>query len=106
MHWVSHFTNDTASLSTAVANLAWPKSTTMTSLALTQAANELFNGREDAQSVVVLITDGWPMSRRNTNSAATKLQQSAKVLYVPVGSAAPVDLIEEMASHPKEDHII
>merc|ERR1719442_31455 len=78
----------------------------MTSLALTQAETELFNGRDDAPSVVVLITDGWPMSRKNTNSAAAKVQQSAKVLYVPAGKSAPLDLVEEMASEPKEDHII
>merc|ERR1719394_231021 len=106
MKWVSHFTNDTASLSTKVSALEWPESTTMTSLALGQAESELVKGNEDAQSVVILITDGYPMSRRNTNSAAAKLRESAKVLYVPVGNSAPRDLIEEMASEPKEDHII
>jgi len=106
MQWVSHFTNDTASLSTTVSGLEWPRSTTMTSLALGQAESELVKGREDAQSVVILVTDGWPMSRRNTNSAAAKLQESAKVLYVPVGNSAPLSLIEEMASEPKHDHII
>jgi len=106
MQWVSHFTSDTASLSTTVAGLEWPQSTTMTSLALGQAESELVKGREDAQSVVILVTDGWPMSRRNTNSAAQKLRESAKVLYVPVGNSAPMSLIEEMASEPKHDHII
>jgi len=106
MQWVSHFTSDTAGLSRTVSALEWPMSTTMTSLALGQAESELVKGREDAQSVVILVTDGWPMSRRNTNSAAAKLQESAKVLYVPVGNSAPRDLIEEMASEPKEDHII
>jgi len=106
MQWVSHFTNDTAKLSTTVSGLEWPQSTTMTSLALGQAESELVKGNEDAQSVVILVTDGWPMSRRNTNSAAAKLRESAKVLYVPVGNSAPLSLIEEMASEPKHDHII
>jgi len=106
MKWVSHFTSDTAGLSTTVSALEWPRSTTMTSLALGQAESELVKGREDAQSVVILVTDGWPMSHRNTKSAAAKLRDSAKVLYVPVGNSAPMSLVEEIASEPKEDHII
>jgi len=106
MEWVSHFNDDQTLVEDKVANLAFPRSTTMTSLALSQSESELFNGREDASSVVILITDGWPMSRTNTNSAAVRLQQVAKVLYVPVGYSAPVSLIEDMASDPKEDHII
>jgi len=106
MNWISHFTNATSTLKTTVAGMTWPQSTTMTSLALSQAEGELYKGRNDAKSVVILITDGWPMSRANTNEAAAKLQQSAEVLYVPVGHSAPVSLIEDMATEPKEDHII
>ena len=78
----------------------------MTSLALTQAEPELFNGRDEAESVVILITDGWPMGRKNTNSAEKKLRRSAKVLHSAAGNSAPLDFIEEMASSPKLDHII
>merc|ERR1719436_1123297 len=87
-------------------SLEFPESTTMMSLALGQAESELFNGRDDAQSVVILIAGTSPMSPKNTKSAAAKLQQSAKVLYVPAGHTAPMSLFEEMASEPKEDHII
>jgi len=106
MHWVSHFTADMQTLAAKVQNMVFPESTTMTSLALTQAETELFNGRDDAESVVILITDGWPMSRKNTNSAAAQLRKSAKVLYVAAGNSAPLDLIREMASYPQDDHII
>jgi len=106
MEWIGPLTNNTATLKSKVAAAEWPQSTTMTSLALSQAEGELFKGRSDATSVVILITDGWPMSRANTNAAAEKLQQNAKVLYVPVGHSAPVSLIEDMATEPKEDHII
>merc|ERR1719384_1042614 len=78
----------------------------MTSLALSQAEAEFSNGRADANSKVVLITDGWPMSRTRTDAAAKRLQQDANVLYVTVGHSAPVDLVKDMASDPKEDHII
>merc|ERR1712003_144598 len=106
MDWISHFTSETNALKTTIHNTAFPDSTTMTSLALSQAEGELYKGREDAKSVVILITDGWPMSRANTNEAAAKLQQSAEVLFVPVGHSAPISLIEDMATEPKEDHII
>jgi len=106
MIWVSHFTADTQNLASEVAKLQWPQSNTMTSLALGQAENELINGREDAQSVVIVITDGWPMSRERTNAAAKLLQQSAKVLYVPAGYSAPMTLFQKVASSPPEDHII
>jgi len=106
MKWVSHFTANTAQLATDVDALEFPQSNTMTSLALGQAENELLNGREDAQSVVIMITDGWPMSRERTNAAAKTLQQSAKVLYVPAGNSAPTTLFQEVASSPPADHII
>jgi len=106
MIWKGHLTDDIATVKANVAAMEWPRSTTMTSLALSEAERELFKGRDDAESVVILITDGWPMSRTRTNVAAAKLQQVAKVLYVPVGYSAPRDLIEQMASKPKSDHII
>merc|ERR1719510_2853308 len=84
----------------------WMKSTTLTSVALGQAENELFQGREDANSVVLIITDGWPMSKRNTRAAAQRLQGEAKVVWVPVGRSAPRSLIEKMASAPEKDHVV
>jgi len=106
MQWVSHFTANTAQLATDVSNLEFPRSNTMTSMALGQAEQELLNGREDAESVVIVITDGQPMSRDRTNAAARDLQKSAKVLYVPVGNSAPLELFEEVASPPAAQHII
>jgi len=84
----------------------WIKSTTLTSVALGQAQNELFNGREDANSAVLVITDGWPLSQRNTKAAARRLQEEAKVVWVPVGASAPRKLIEQLASVPEKDHVI
>jgi len=84
----------------------WLESTTLTSVALGQANNELFLGRADANSVVLVITDGSPMSERNTKAAAKRLQAGAKVVWVPVGGDAPLKLIEEMASPPEKDHVV
>lgn len=104
--WVSHFSSDPASLAGEIDGLAWPRATTLTSVALGEADSEIKNGREDATTVVVVITDGWPMSMHNTYVAAMKLQEKARVIWVPVGSNAPIGLIQEMASQPIQDHVI
>jgi len=108
MHWVSHFTSDVEKLSEDVSHekLEWPEATTLTSVALGQAEAELIQGREDANSVVIVITDGYPQSPKRTKAAAKKLQEKAKVIWVPVGNSAPYDLIAKWASSPPQDHIV
>merc|ERR1712066_309243 len=108
MEWISHFTNDTATLADRVshANLDFPRRTTLTSLALGLAESELVKGRQSANSVVIVITDGKPLSPRATKAAAKKLQERAKLVWIPVGNSAPRDLIEELASAPQKDHVI
>merc|ERR1712085_164356 len=44
--------------------IQWPARSTLTSYALAEAKNELINGRSDAKSVVVVITDGSSRQRR------------------------------------------
>lgn len=108
MEWVSHFTNDTENLATRVSHsaLTFPRRTTFTSFALGMAESELVKGRMSANSIVIVITDGKPLSPRNTKAAAEKLQEKAKLVWVPVGNSAPRELIEEMASAPQKDHVI
>jgi len=106
IQWVSHFTNNTDALTTKTEAMVWPRSTTLTSVALGQAENMLMYGREEANSVVIVVTDGVPMSQRNTKSASDKLQEKAKVIWVPVGKKAPLELIMELASLPQDEHVI
>merc|ERR1719198_384693 len=68
--WVTHFTSDTEAAAVAIENMNWPRSITYTANALNMARSELSLGRADAQSVVILITDGRPMSTRKTRRAA------------------------------------
>merc|ERR1719410_2601357 len=77
VQWDSHWTNDTEDLATKVSHsvLEWPRQTTLTSFALGQAESELVKGRGDANSVVIVITDGKPLSQANTEAAAKKLQE-------------------------------
>lgn len=105
IEWISHLTSNTADLADTAEDMGWPASTTMTSVALGEAEGELTSGREDANSVVIVITDGKPMSQRNTRAAAEALQEKAKLIWVPVGREAPIELIEELASKPEKDHV-
>jgi len=107
IEWVSLFTNDSETLQeTLTTDMEWPQSTTLTSVALGQAENMLVQGRETANSVVIVVTDGKPMSQRNTKSASQKLQEKAKVVWIPVGNSAPIELIMELASLPKKENVI
>merc|ERR1712228_768282 len=79
---------------------------TLTSVALGVAEQELSYSRENATSVVVVLTDGKPISQDKTKEAAKRLQEHAKVMWVPIGIDAPLDLVTELASKPKKEHII
>merc|ERR1719188_2318578 len=106
MEWISHWTNDTETLASNVSRATFPRRTTLTSFALGMAESELVKGRPSANSVVIVITDGKPLSVRNTRAAAKRLQEKAKLIWVPVGNSAPRELIESLASKPRKDHVI
>ena len=104
--WVKHFTNNTLEAVEAVDALKFPAATTLTSVALAEADAELMYGRESANSVVVVVTDGLPLSPESTEEAAAKLATKARVVWVPVGPNAPYEMIEKLASLPKSENII
>jgi len=95
---------DDLALQTWYAN--WPAGGTNTHTALGMAQEVLTYGRKDAMSVVVVITDGYPNYEKKTIEAAEELQQQARVVWIPVGAYAPLELIEQLASKPKEEHIV
>jgi len=103
--WVSHLTTSTT-VEDVENDASWFMSTTWTANALALAEGEFLYGRADAGSVAIVITDGKPYSNKATKEAALKLQNKARVMWVPIGPGAPVDLINEMASKPVEDHVI
>jgi hypothetical protein len=104
--WVQHFSANTEETAVAIENMNWPRSLTFTADALNTARSELSLGREDAQSVVILITDGMPMSMRKTKEAAENLRKDARLMVVPVTRWAPIAEAREWASLPKEDNFL
>jgi len=103
---VAHFTTKTDEVATTIENLAWPKSTTLTSVALDQAETELGLGRSYARSIVIVFTDGAPMSAVNTGAAAARLRKKARLVWVPVTRWAPLADIKKWASFPQQENII
>jgi len=106
--WASHFTNDTAAVRKAAAALQWPGRTTLTSLALAEANNELIQGRDGVKSVVVVITDGKPMSPLRTGVAAAELKKGARLVWMPVGQGVKSSIgdMKHWASVPWQDNVL
>lgn len=109
--WVGHFPDGTgsakiAALAAKVDTLQWPAATTMTSIALAAAENELRMGRSDAQSLVIVVTDGRPMSARRTFQASRSLRDKARLMFVPVGRNVPIRFLKQCASKPVRDNMV
>jgi len=104
--WVSHFTTDTEALAAQVAGLAWPAASTFTSMALATAEADLQQGRADASTIIIVVTDGRPLSTSRTFEAARDLREKARVMWVPVGPNCPMEDMESWASEPVHDNMI
>lgn len=108
---VQHFDADMGKTESAVDGLVWPKGTTLTQSAIGSATSELMMGRTDAPTVIVLVTDGRPISTFRTNSAAEALKaKGARLLVVPVGGKGLDDeglaSLSALVSFPPQDNLV
>jgi hypothetical protein len=101
-----HYTSDMKNAAALIEKESWPSLSTFTSLALSQAGQELIYGREAATKVTVVVTDGMPINPLGTDQASEKLKQKSRVIWVPVTPNAPKEQLEEWASHPKEQNVV
>lgn len=108
VQWVRHLSSDTADVHDAVEKLRWPRRTTLTSFALATAEQEIINGRQDANTVVIVITDGKPLSPKNTGTAAEKLKEKARLMWVPVGTGVKSSIanMKTWATQPWQNNLI
>jgi len=97
-----HFTSDEPALLKALDDSAYPALTTFTSYALHAAKDELKLGSPDAQSVVLLFTDGIPNDPKSTAHAATELKKTSRLIIVPVTQHAPLEQIQTWATQPED----
>jgi hypothetical protein len=103
---VTHFTKDMDKVDQLITNLAWPQGSTLTSLALMTAKAELSLGRSDAHSLVLIITDGRPLSYRKTTMAARAIRKMSRLIWVPVTRFAPLKKIKEWATRRWQENVI
>jgi hypothetical protein len=103
---VTHYTNDLNKVDQLVLGLTWPMGSTLTSLALMTAEAEMSLGRADVHTLVVVITDGRPLSYRKTGLASKSIRKKARLLWVPVTKYAPLKLIKEWATRRWEENVV
>merc|ERR1719191_1844914 len=103
---ITHLSADMAAVKKKITELKYPKGSTLTSLALMRAKAELNLGRKNAKSVVVVITDGRPLSFRSTTLAAEAVRKVARLVWVPVTSYAPLSNIKEWATRRWEENVV
>merc|ERR1719160_1995682 len=103
---ITHFTKDMKKVKELIGGLSWPSGSTLTSLALQTAKAELALGRKEAKSIVVVITDGRPLSYRNTWLAAKNVRKSARLVWVPVTRYAPLKSIKSWATRRWQENVV
>jgi len=103
---ITHFTKDMKKVKSLISGLTWPQGSTLTSLALATAKAELALGRKNSKSVVVVITDGRPLSFRNTGIASRNLRKAARLVWVPVTKYAPLKQIKSWATRRWQENVV
>jgi hypothetical protein len=103
---VSHFTDDLDKVEELIGGIEWPQGSTLTSLALMTAKAEMALGRPDSHAVVVVITDGRPLSFRKTEIAARAVRKTARLMWVPVTKFAPLKEIKSWATRRWQENVV
>jgi len=103
---ITHFTDDMKKVKGLIAGLQWPKGSTLTSLALLTAKAEFALGRKNAQSNVVVFTDGRPLSYRKTGMASASVRKVARLVWVPVTANAPLKKIKSWATRRWQENVV
>lgn len=103
---ITHLTSDMKKVKQLVTELNWPQGSTLTSLALMTAKAELGLGRKEAKSIVVVFTDGRPLSYRKTGVSAKQLRKTARLIWVPVTKNAPLKSIKEWATRRWQENVV
>eukprot|EP00415_Alexandrium_ostenfeldii_P000511 UN0511 len=107
INMVQHFSSDIPATQANVAKMSWPKGTTLTSQALELANSELTLGRADAEKVVLVITDGIPVSSRSTSMSAKRLRSKARLMFGAVKlSTRGLQYMVDWASKPTKENVL
>ena len=97
---------DKAAVETAVAAATTESAETRLAKALEFAMGMLTLGRQDAQSVVLVMIDGGPADLRAAEEVAAKLHEHARVVMVPIGAGEDLDAVKRLASFPARVNVL
>lgn len=104
---VQHFSNDTEQTQKNIKALKFPAASTWTAKALEMAAAELTLGRKNAKRVVLVMTDGIPISPHKTKLAAIKVKRRARLMFGAVRlSGRGLRYMMQWSSRPQKDNVM
>jgi len=108
MIWVSRYEDKMSDVGPAIDKVTWPAGSTYTSMALAEATAQLVEGRPNAETVVIVVTDGVPASPLRTTKASNDIKEKARLIWVPVATATPAALesMKGWASVPWQDNVM
>jgi len=98
-------TSDVAELKAGAEKMSFQRDNTRMFKAFSLAGNVLMEGRPDATSLVIVLTDGKPSMKWKTKVAARRLKESGtRIAVVPMGRPDDKVLLKQVASS-KSDFI-
>jgi Mg-chelatase subunit ChlD len=94
--------SDMKSVGGKIQGLVWQKGFTNMAQALLNSKDVLTNGRKGAQSVVLMITDGRPSFKFQTNHAVKSLRLGARLMIVHVQAHRKQEMAELLKGYASE----
>mmetsp|Transcript_32460 Transcript_32460/g.79300 ORF Transcript_32460/g.79300 Transcript_32460/m.79300 type:complete len:333 (+) Transcript_32460:2-1000(+) len=106
-HVVQGMTFNQKEIATALnTKLKFRKGLTDMAKGLLAADKLLLDGRKDAQSEVIVITDGKPSFKFASGNAAKKLRRSgARLIFMPVRTYGQSPFLTSWATHPGKENV-
>jgi len=103
------FVKDTKELTAAVDGLVWQQGFTNMAQAIFKAKDVLVGARKTAQSVVLVVTDGRPSFKFQTDLAVKKLRQGARLMFAHIQrfrKQEMAELLKGYASDPWSNNYV
>mmetsp|Transcript_21854 Transcript_21854/g.49816 ORF Transcript_21854/g.49816 Transcript_21854/m.49816 type:complete len:936 (+) Transcript_21854:59-2866(+) len=106
-HIIQGMTHSKADLEDAIAGkLQFRRGLTDMAKGLLTAEKVLLEGRKDAQSEVIVITDGKPSFKFGTHNAAKKLTRGGvRLVFMPVRTYGNSPFLKDWATHPGSENV-
>jgi len=101
------FESDLTKVKEVLRGAPFLKGATLTSLALNEAAETLDSKVSyDSQRIVIVFTDGKPLSKSATALSADNVKKGHRLVWVPIGRSAPLEEIKKWASPPWFENVV